>query len=117
MKKTIRKEGRVRRHARIRKTLSGTPEKPRLCVMVSNKSIYAQIVDDEKQATLAYVSSCGPSGVGKKNVEGAKLIGQRIAALARELGVESVLFDRGGYKYHGRVKAVAEAAREAGLKF
>ena len=117
MKTVVRKEGRERRHGRIRKTVSGTPERPRLCVMISNKHIYAQIVDDEKQKTLVSVSSSGASAVGRKNTDGARLIGQRIAALAKELGVGAVLFDRGGYKYHGRVKALADAAREAGLKF
>ena len=117
MKTVVRKEGRKRRHERIRKTVCGTARRPRLCVMVSNKHIYAQIVDDENQKTLASVSSSGASSVGRKNAEGAKLIGQRIAAVAREIGVGAVLFDRGGYKYHGRIKALADAAREAGLKF
>ncbi len=117
MKSVDRKAGRVRRHARIRKAITGTAERPRLCVMVSNKNIYAQLVDDEKSATLATVSSLGKSGVGRKNVDGAKAIGQRLGELAKQLGVQAVVFDRGGYLYHGRVKAIAEAVREAGIKF
>jgi large subunit ribosomal protein L18 len=117
MKTVERKEGRVRRHARIRKQIAGTAERPRLCVMVSNKHIYAQLVDDEKSVTLASVSSAGKDGVGRKSLEGAKLIGQRLAEAARKIGIGNVVFDRGGYKYHGRVKAIAEAVREAGYKF
>ena len=117
MKSVDRKAGRVRRHARIRKAITGTAERPRLCVMVSNKNIYAQLVDDEKSATLATASSTGKNGVGRKNVDGAKLIGQRLGELAKQLGVQAVVFDRGGYLYHGRVKAIAEAVREAGIKF
>jgi len=117
MKTVDRKEGRARRHARIRKQIGGTAQRPRLCVMVSGKHIYAQLVDDEKSATLVTVSSSGKAGVGSKNVEGAKLIGARLAELAKELGVNAVVFDRGGFRYHGRVKAVADAVREAGIKF
>lgn len=117
MKTMDRKENRVRRHTRIRKQISGTSDRVRLCVMVSNKHIYAQLVDDEKSTTLASVSSSGKDGVGRKNVEGAKLLGQRLAVIAKEIGVKSIVFDRGGYKYHGRVKAIAEAVREAGFNF
>ncbi len=88
-----------------------------MCVMVSNKHIYVQLVDDEKGVTLASVSSSGKDGVGKKNTEGAKLLGKRLAEIATEMGVKNVVFDRGGYKYHGRVKAIADAVREAGFKF
>ncbi len=117
MKRVDTKAGRTRRHARIRKMISGTAERPRLCVMVSNKHIHAQLVDDVKCATIASVSSAGKSGVGRKNVDGAKVIGQRLGELARELGIQAIVFDRGGYKYHGRVKAVADAVREVGIKF
>jgi len=117
MKTVDRKENRMRRHSRIRKQISGTSDRVRLCVMVSNKHIYAQLVDDEKSATLASVSSSGKDGVGRKNAEGAKLIGQRLGEIAKEMGVKNIVFDRGGYKYHGRVKAIADAVREAGFKF
>ncbi len=117
MKIVDRKESRVRRHARVRKQISGTADRARLCVMVSNKHIYAQLVDDEKAATLASVSSSGKDGVGKKNAEGARMIGQRLAEIAKKVGVKDIVFDRGGYKYHGRVKAIADAVREAGFKF
>lgn len=117
MKRVDRKAGRVRRHARIRKAIAGTAGRPRLCVMISNKHIHVQLVDDEKQATLVSVSSSGKGGVGRKNVDGAKMIGQRIGELAKQLGVQAVVFDRGGYRYHGRVKAVADAVRETGITF
>lgn len=117
MKTVDRKESRARRHVRIRKQIAGTTLRPRLCVMVSSKHIYAQLVDDEKSVTLATVSSSGKGGVGSKNVAGAKLIGARLAELAGELGVKAVVFDRGGFRYHGRVKAVADAVREAGIQF
>ncbi len=117
MKTVDRKENRERRHARIRKQISGTSDRVRLCVMVSNKHIYAQLVDDEKSSTLASVSSSGKDGVGRKNAEGARQIGQRLAEIAKDIGVKNIVFDRGGYKYHGRVKAIAEAVREAGFKF
>ena len=115
MKIVDRKESRVRRHARVRKQISGTADRVRLCVMVSNKHIYAQLVDDEKAVTLASVSSSGKDGVGKKNAEGARMIGQRLAEIAKKVGVKDIVFDRGGYKYHGRVKAIADAVREAGF--
>lgn len=117
MKQVDRKAGRVRRHARIRKAIGGTSSRPRLCVMVSNKHIHVQLVDDEKHVTLASVSSAGKGGVGRKNVDGAKAIGQRIGELAKQMGVQAVVFDRGGYRYHGRVKAVADAVRETGISF
>lgn len=117
MKTVDRKEARVRRHARIRKQIAGSADRARLAVMVSNKHIYAQLIDDEKAVTLAAVSSSGKDGVGRKNAEGAKLIGQRLAEIAKKIGVKDIVFDRGGYKYHGRVKAIADAVREAGFKF
>ena len=115
MKTVVRQEGRQQRHARLRKKISGTAERPRLCVMVSNKHIYVQLVDDDRAVTLASVSSVGKAGVGRKNMDGAKSIGTRLAELAKELGISAVVFDRGGYRYHGRVKAIADAVREAGL--
>ena len=117
MKTVDRKESRSRRHSRIRKHIAGTAERARLCVMVSNKHIYVQLVDDEKGVTLGSVSSSGKNGVGKKNTEGATLLGKRMAEIATEIGVKNIVFDRGGYKYHGRVKAIADAVREAGFKF
>ena len=117
MKTVDRKENRARRHSRIRKQIVGTPERARLCVMISNKHIYVQLVDDVKGVTLAAVSSTGKDAVGKKNAEGAKLLGKRLAEIAQEIGVKDVVSDRGGYKYHGRVKAIADAVREAGFKF
>lgn len=107
----------MRRHARIRRKIRGTAERPRLCVMVSSKHIHAQLVDDEKAVTIASVSSAGKDAVGKKSAAGAALIGQRLAELAKQAGISDVVFDRGGYRYHGRVKAIADAVRAAGFKF
>ena len=122
MAKLDSSEIRVRIHERIRKKLSGTDSRPRLCVFRSNKHIYAQIVDDAKGATLTAASSLDPEtkkdiAKGGGNVAAAKAVGKTVARRALDKGIKSVLFDRGGYLYHGRVKALAEAAREAGLKF
>lgn len=117
MKTVDRKIGRQRRHARVRKSISGTATRPRLSVMISNKHIYAQLVDDEAAKTLAAVSSAGKDGSGNKNLEGAKVVGQRVAELAKQIGIQEIVFDRGGFKYHGRVKAIADAVREAGFTF
>jgi large subunit ribosomal protein L18 len=112
---------RLRIHERIRKRLIGAPERPRLAVYRSNKHIYAQIIDDSKGATLIAASTLDVDA--KKdvkhggNIAAAKAVGKLVAQRAKAKGIESVLFDRGGYLYHGRVKALAEAAREAGLKF
>ena len=113
---------RLRIHERIRKRVSGSESRPRLCVFRSNKHIYAQIVDDSKGATLTSASSLEPEtkkdiAKGGGNVAAAKAVGKTVARRALDKGIEAVLFDRGGYIYHGRVKALAEAAREAGLKF
>lgn len=107
------------RHARIRKKVSGTDAKPRLCVFRSLKYIYAQIMDDTAGRTLVSVSSLNPEIKGHtgSKTEDAKLVGQAIGKKAVDNGINQVVFDRGGYKYHGRVKALADAAREAGLKF
>jgi large subunit ribosomal protein L18 len=112
---------RLRIHERIRKKVSGDGERPRLCVFRSNKHIYAQIVDDAKGQTLAAASSRDEETRGAVknggNIAAAKAVGKTVAKRAIDKGIQSVLFDRGGYIYHGRVKALAEAAREAGLKF
>jgi large subunit ribosomal protein L18 len=111
---------RLRRHKRVRKKVSGDPERPRLNVYRSLNHIYAQIIDDTSQRTLVSASSLEKDLRGQikgGNVEGAKVVGRLIAERALSAGIEAVRFDRGGYKYHGRVKSLADAAREAGLKF
>jgi len=112
---------RLRVHRRIRKTLSGTDARPRLCVFRSNKHIYAQIIDDAKGSTLTAASTLDADAraeVAKGgNIAAAKAVGKIVAKRALDKGISAVLFDRGGYIYHGRVKALADAAREAGLKF
>ncbi len=114
-------KGLARRHRRVRGKISGTPERPRLCVTRSNSNIYAQVIDDVSHTTICGVSTLGPEfkATGKKGgtVEGAAEIGTIIGKMAQEKGVTKVVFDRGGHLYHGRVKAVADAAREAGLVF
>ena len=104
---------------RIRKTIKGTSERPRLSIFRSNKQIYAQLIDDLNGVTIAASSSAAKEFEGKKanKVEIAKEVGKTIATKAVENGVSVVVFDRGGYLYHGRIKALAEGAREAGLKF
>ena len=108
---------RTRRHARVRNKISGTPECPRLCVYRSNKNIEAQIIDDVNGVTLASSSSMTLKLENGSNVEAAALVGKDVAEKALAKNISSVVFDRSGYIYHGRVKALAEAAREAGLKF
>ena len=108
---------RQRIHKRIRRRVAGTSERPRLAVFRSLKHIYAQVIDDGAGHTLAAASSDEKNGQSGGNVEGAKAIGKLVAERAKEKGVEAVVFDRGGYLYHGRVKALADAARVAGLKF
>ncbi len=114
-------KGLARRHRRVRGKISGTPERPRLCVTRSNSNIYVQVIDDVSHTTICGVSTLGPEfkATGKKGgtVEGAAEIGTIIGKMAQEKGVTKVVFDRGGHLYHGRVKAVADAAREAGLVF
>ena len=107
---------RLRRHKRVRKAVSGTSACPRLCVFRSLKNIYAQIIDDVAGATLVAASSLELEGNGG-NKEAAKAVGELIAKKALEKGIENVVFDRGGYIYHGRVQELADGAREAGLKF
>ncbi|MBC7924637.1 MAG: 50S ribosomal protein L18 [Bryobacteraceae bacterium] len=109
---------RLRIHRRIRKKLSGTPERPRLAVFRSVKHIYAQVIDDTAGRTLAAASSNEKDvSFNGGNLAGAKEIGRLVAERAKEKGIASVVFDRGGYLYHGRIKALADAAREGGLEF
>lgn len=117
-KKEDRQAARVRRHLRVRKKVSGTPAKPRLAVFRSEKNIYAQIIDDVNAVTLVAASSLDKDfeGIGS-NKEAAKLVGEAIAKKAIEKGITEVVFDRGGFVYHGRVQSLAEGAREAGLEF
>ena len=115
--KADKNEARLRRHRRVRGKISGTAERPRLDVFRSAKHIYAQVIDDEAGVTLCSASSLekGFEGNGG-NVEGAKKVGEMVAKKCLEKGIETVVYDRGGFIYHGRVKALAEGAREAGLK-
>ncbi|AAO37044.1 50S ribosomal protein L18 [Clostridium tetani] len=117
-KKQSRQKGREKRHLRIRKNIFGTPEMPRLSVYRSEKNIYAQIIDDLNGVTLVAASSLDKEFDAKgSNKDGAKLVGELVAKRAIEKGVTKVVFDRGGYIYHGRVQELAEGAREAGLQF
>lgn len=117
--KPIKNKIRIKRHDKIRNKIIGTPEIPRLNVFRSNKHIYAQLIDDKSGATVASASSKKLQAELKStsNIDAAKAVGSAIAKAAIEKGYEQVVFDRGGYVYHGRVKMLAEAAREAGLKF
>ena len=118
IRKTNKAEIRRRVHNRIRRKLSGTPERPRLAVFRSEAHIYAQIIDDAAGRTLAAASSVDKEAKTKGgNVAAAKAIGKLVAQRAKEKGVARVVFDRGGFAYHGRIKAVADGAREAGLEF
>lgn len=107
-----------RRKVRIRKTVSGTTERPRLAVAVSNRQVIAQVINDETKKTLAYATSVGVKDLDKKTMtEKASWVGEQIAANAKKAKVKKVVFDRGGNLYHGKVKALAESARQAGLEF
>ena len=121
VKKISRSEVRENKHRRIRSRLSGTPEKPRLSVFRSNNHMYAQVIDDEAGNTIVSASTVQEDvkkGLDKtNNVEAAKKLGEVIAKKALDNGIKTVVFDRGGYIYQGKVKALAEAAREAGLEF
>jgi large subunit ribosomal protein L18 len=121
MSTRTKQETRQRLHERIRKKIRGTRERPRLAVFRSQAHIYAQVVDDDAGRTLAAASSLDKDLRAKSkrggNVAAAKDVGALIASRAREKGIGAVVFDRGGFQYHGRIKALAEAAREAGLKF
>ncbi|NIO11136.1 MAG: 50S ribosomal protein L18 [Deltaproteobacteria bacterium] len=116
-----RVQGRGRRQKRVRKKIQGTDTCPRVCVFRSNKHIYAQVISDEKGATLVSISTMSKdmkSAVAKdKGVEAAKKVGTQLAEACKGKGISNVIFDRNGFLFHGRVKALADAAREAGLKF
>ena len=119
IKKESKNVARQRRHARVRNKISGTASCPRLNVFRSNSNIFAQIIDDEKGVTLVSASSLDKDLNIKNggNIEASKLVGAEIAKKAKKAKISKVVFDRGGYLYHGRVKALAEAARENGLEF
>ena len=117
MKNESRSAVRVRKHARVRAKVSGTASCPRLCVFRSNKHIEAQIIDDVKRVTLVASSSVALKLENGSNIEAAKKVGADIAAKAKAAKIKEVVFDRGGYVYHGRVAALADAAREGGLEF
>ncbi len=116
--KIDRKSERERRHSRVRNKISGTPERPRLCVFRSNTNLYVQVIDDTKGVTLVSASTLDKEVKEKhSNVVAAKELGALIAKKAIEKNIKTVVYDRGGYVYHGVVKALAESAREAGLEF
>ncbi len=119
IKKVSRNSIRKRKHARVRNKISGTAEKPRLCVFRSSRHMYAQIIDDVNGVTLASASTLDPEIKGETGVkvDVAGKVGELVAKRALAKDIEAVVFDRGGYIYHGRVAALADAAREAGLKF
>ncbi|CAM4162963.1 50S ribosomal protein L18 [Erysipelothrix inopinata] len=116
-KKLSRNQERVRRHARVRRKVSGTQERPRLSVYRSNSHINVQIIDDVAKETLVSTGSVQLKLENGGNIEAATKVGAEVAKLAKDKGITKVVFDRGGYIYHGRVQALAEAAREAGLEF
>lgn len=119
--KLSRKESTRRRHARVRRQVVGTPERPRLAVFRSNQHIYVQVIDDTQQQTLAAASTLDPALKSKLNssstCEASSEVGKLIAQRSLDKGIQQVVFDRGGNLYHGRIKALADAAREAGLDF
>jgi large subunit ribosomal protein L18 len=114
---TERDEARQKRHRRLRSRISGTADRPRLAVYRSLNQIYAQVIDDRSGRTLAAASSLEAKDSKAKKAEAAKAVGEKIAEKAKAAGIQEVIFDRGGYRYHGRVKALAEAARSNGLRF
>ena len=121
LKKADKNAKRLQRHKRVRRKVFGTPQRPRLCVFRSSNYIYAQIIDDTNRVTLVAASSLDEAVKGAVNhtgnKEAAKMVGEMVAKKAVEKGITEVVFDRGGYIYHGRIKELAEGAREAGLKF
>ena len=118
IKKQAKNESRLVRHARVRKKITGTPERPRLSVYKSLTGIYAQIIDDVNGKTLVAASTLDKEVKTKaSNIEAAKEVGALVAKRATKAGIKTIVFDRGGYQYHGKVKALAEAAREGGLEF
>lgn len=114
---TERHEARQKRHRRLRARIAGTADRPRLAVYRSLNQIYAQVIDDRSGRTLAAASSLEAKDGKAKRSEAARAVGARIAEKAKAAGIEEVIFDRGGYRYHGRVKALADAARSNGLRF
>ena len=121
LKKADKNAKRLQRHKRVRRKVFGTPQRPRLCVFRSSNNIYAQIIDDTNRVTLVAASSLDEAVKGAVNhtgnKEAAKMVGEMVAKKAVEKGITEVVFDRGGYIYHGTIKDLAEGAREAGLKF
>ena len=121
LKKADKNANRLQRHKRVRRKITGTTQRPRLCVFRSSNNIYAQIIDDANRVTLTAASSLDAEVKGAVNhggnKEAAKMIGEAVAKRALDKGITEVVFDRGGYVYHGRVQTLAESAREAGLKF
>ena len=115
--KVSRNDVRKERHDRVRSKIVGTNEVPRLCVFRSNTNIYAQIINDLEGITLVSASSLEEKGKNGSNIEAAKLVGASLAKKAKKAGITKVVFDRGGYLYHGRVKALADACRDGGLEF
>ncbi|MFA5566788.1 MAG: 50S ribosomal protein L18 [Acidimicrobiia bacterium] len=115
----VKREARIRRHRRVRKKVLGTAERPRLAVFRSNKNISAQVIDDRRGHTLAAASSLEADlgDMAGASREAATKVGALLAARAKEAGIDQVVFDRGGYRYHGRIAALADAARDAGLEF
>lgn len=116
MKINTLSDSRKRRHLRVRRKIRGTADRPRLCVTITNKHIYAQFVDDDGGAVLAAVSTLNEEGFRGVNVAAAEKLGQKAAAAALAKGIKTAVFDRGGRKYHGRVRAIPEAVRAAGIK-
>ena len=112
----VKRDARLRRHRRVRRRVTGTAERPRLAVFRSNKQIYAQLIDDRTGRTLASAGSPASAGDGDKKAAATR-VGTELASKAKTAGITSVVFDRGGYQYQGRVRALAEAAREGGLDF
>jgi large subunit ribosomal protein L18 len=117
MSKLTTREARLRRHRRVRGKVAGTAERPRLAVFRSNRGIFAQLIDDEAGRTLVSASWLGVKGQNSNKTDQAAAVGKALADAAGKAGVTSCVFDRGGYLYHGRVKALAESAREGGLQF
>ena len=118
VRRSTKIQGRAKRHKRVRRKIKGTPQRPRLAVYRSNRYIYAQVIDDIEGRTIAAASSQEPDLRSQNlTVETASKVGELVASRAKEAGIDSVVFDRAGYKFHGRVKALADAAREQGLEF
>lgn len=117
MAKISRRQQREKRRIRMRSKVGGRPERPRMCVTVSNKRVYVQFVDDVNAVTLASASTLDTAEKGGKSVADAQALGQRAADIAKAKGITRIIFDRSGYKFHGRVKAIADAVREAGVSF